>query len=195
MTTYTFYRGDTRSNTILAKAGGFTAWVPLSLPQARSVVTRCDGATTADVVLPIAAHRIIKQLNTQKKIKLLDLTRYVKVIKDHTSIQISTDLTEECGGYASGNIYKIEYDDLYVRDSTAAVATQNPVTLEVTSHFGAMIITDAALLANANVVGITSKGNEVYFLTSIPAAKITKYKASPAARCSFSTAAGVRTVA
>ncbi|NRD71769.1 hypothetical protein HQQ94_00570 [Shewanella sp. VB17] len=173
---YNFYRGDTRTKAELVRAGGFKAWVPLTLTQAISLVNRFNNANTADVDLPCQAHRIKAQVNTSKKAKLLDLTRYVKVIKDRTSVQVSTDLTEECGGYTSGNIFKIQFDNLYAHDANTGIVTANPATLEVISHFGAQIITDTGNLATASIIAITSKGQEVYFLTAIPAKNIIGYK-------------------
>lgn len=173
---YTLYRGDERSPEAIRDAGGFGAWVSLTLTQARALVGRFNNASTDDVDLPRQAHRLIAQVNTGKKAKLLDLTRYVKVIRDRTSVQVSTDLTPECGGYASGNIFKMRFDTLYSHDSQTGLVIHNPDSLEVTSHFGAKVITDTGDLATARLIAITSKGNEVYFLTPIPVANISHCK-------------------
>lgn len=171
---YTFYRGDSRSKVIIDRADGFKPWVPLTLTQARNLVRRFDNSSTSNVDLPLQAHRLLKQINTKKKAKLLDLTRYVKVIKDRTSVQVSTDLTPECGGYTSGNIFKIQFSDLYTHEGVGGQVKHNPESLKVTSHFGAKIITDTGNLDTAKVIAITSKGDEVYFLTPIPAANISE---------------------
>lgn len=170
---YVFYRGDRRDADTIRAAGGFSAWVPLTLTQARNLMTRFNNVSTTPVEVPRPAHRIAHYLaNLKGEAKLLELVRMIKQIKDRTSVQISTDLTDACGGYGSGFKYRIEFNSLYLHDGVGGAAVRDPASLEVVSHFGAKMITDTGDLSTATVIALTSKGNEVSFLTSIPAGNI-----------------------
>lgn len=170
---YVVYRGDRRSAAEIRAAGGFNAWVPLTVTQARNLMTRFNNVSTTPVVLPRPAHRIAAYLAALNgRAKLLELVRMIKQIKDKTSVQISTDLTDACGGYGRGYKYRMEFDTLYLHDGVGGAAVRDPASLKVVSHFGAKMITDTGDLNTATVIAVTSKGDEVSFLTSIPVGNI-----------------------
>jgi hypothetical protein len=112
---------------------------------------------------------------------MLDLVRMVKLEKNRTTIHTSTDLTEDCGGYSSGYIYEIVFADVVYFDKSGR-CTEKPDSLECTSHFNTFLVADDKVLSDSNMIALSSKGNEVSFLTTIPYANIKRYKGRRARR-------------
>jgi hypothetical protein len=170
---YTFYRGDSPEPKDLR--GGFQAWVPLTVVQARDLVRRFSGMQALKVTLPALKKDLQETLNKGAKYTMLDLVRMVKLEKNRTTIHISTDLTEDCGGYSSGYIYEIVFADVVYFDKSGR-CTEKPDSLECTSHFNTFLVADDKVLSDSNMIALSSKGNEVSFLTTIPYANIKRYK-------------------
>ena len=170
---YTFYRGDSRQPKDLRD--GFQAWVPLSVVQARDLIRRFSGMQALKVTLPALKKDLQDTLNKGEKWTMLDLMRMIKLEKNRTTIHISTDLTEDCGGYSSGFIYEIVFDDLVYFDK-GGKCTENPTSLECNSHFNTLVVADDKTLSDSAMIALSSKGNEVSFLTTIPYANIKRYK-------------------
>ena len=170
---YTFYRGDSRDPKDLKD--GFQAWVPLSPVQARDLVRRFSGMPALKLTLPAMKKDLQETLNKGDKYNMLDLVRMIKLEKNRTTIHISTDLTEDCGGYSSGFIYEIVFDDLVYFDNRGR-CNEKPDSLECTSHFNTFVVADDKVLSDSNMIALSSKGNEVSFLTTIPYKNIKRYK-------------------
>lgn len=171
--TYTFYRADDRTDCEIKKANGFKAWVPLEPKQARMLIKRYDNKSIANVELPRRASDFMKKVNNTKKQKLLDLSCGIKVNKDRSTFQISTDLSEDCGGSSNINTFKIQYTNLYIHDFIET--ERNPDSLKVNKPFHVKFITDTGSLDSANVIAVTCK-QEVFFLTQIPQKYIVEYR-------------------
>jgi hypothetical protein len=170
---YTFYRGDSREPKDLRD--GFQAWVPLSVVQARDLIRRFSGMQALKVNLPALKKDLQDTLNKGDKYTMIDLVRMIKQEKNRTTIHISTDLTEDCGGYSSGYIYEIVFDDVVCFDKGGR-CTEHPKSLECNSHFNSLVVADDKVLTESNMIALSSKGDEVSFLTTIPYANIKRYK-------------------
>ena len=173
---YTFYRGDSRTPAEIKAANGFSARVPLTIAQARDLLKRCNGlAPTAKVVLPAQAKGLQDALDSETKYKLLDLVREIKREKSQSTVHISTDLSEDCGGYSSGHIYRIEFEKLNSKSKSGLA--EEPDSVECTSHFDTYVVMETNSTSTAQTIALSSKGKEVSFLTSIPYENISAYKA------------------
>ncbi|AKJ31995.1 hypothetical protein [Caldimonas brevitalea] len=171
---YKFYRGDTRPPQELRN--GFTAWASLSAEQARTLLKRFMG-TRDSVDLPRQAKGLQDAINgSNAAMSLIDLVRQVKIEKNRSTVHISTDLTEECGGYADGYIYEMTFPSLNTL-TTRNVLTSNPPSLECTSPINPLVVLDGDTIDASQTLAISSRGDEVSFLTPIPYACITRYKA------------------
>lgn len=170
---YKFYRGDSREPKDLKD--GFQAWVPLSPQQARDLVRRFSGMQGLKLTLPALKKDLQETLNKGDKFNMLDLVRMIKQEKNRTTVHISTDLTEDCGGYSSGYIYEIVFDDL-VYFENGGRCTEKPDSLECTSHFKTLVVADDKTLSDSGMIALSSKGDEVSFLTTIPYKNIKRYK-------------------
>lgn len=170
---YTFYRGDSREPKDLRD--GFQAWVPLTVVQARDLIRRFSGMQALKVNLPVLKKDLQDTLNKGDKYTMIDLVRMIKQEKNRTTIHISTDLTEDCGGYSSGYIYEIVFDGVVYFDKGGR-CTENPKSLECNSHFNSLVVADDKVLTESNMIALSSKGDEVSFLTTISYANIKRYK-------------------
>ncbi|HTU20106.1 MAG TPA: hypothetical protein VMG10_18725 [Gemmataceae bacterium] len=169
------YRGDTRDPKKLATFGGFTAWVPLNLQEARNVVKRSMGQNF-QIKLPKAAARLEGYFNKQEKLNLLTLGRQIKLEKAGDTFHISTDPTEGCGGYASGYIYAMKFKTLFLIDKNGKAS---PAALKEVTGINSYLVMDTTSLDTATTIAVAIPGQagpEVAFLTTIPMAHIYKYK-------------------
>jgi len=169
------YRGDTRSPSQMKGYGGFTAWVPLNVQQARDVIKRSSGQNFP-ISLPPKAKRLEGYFNEQKNINMLTLGRQIKLEKAGDTFHISADPTEGCGGYASGYIYAMRFRSLYVIDKqgNASVRAMTSVT-----GINSLLVLDTPTMEAATTIAVAipgSAGVEVAFLTSVPIANFYKYK-------------------
>ncbi len=88
---------------------------------------------------------------------------------------ISTDPSDGCGGYSSGNIYSIDCADLNEEPWTTALPGGRLTGGPMARHISLCI--DTPLLINATAIGIkdnrpSSTVNELFFLTPIDIARI-----------------------
>jgi hypothetical protein len=67
------------------------------------------------------------------------------------------------------------FDDLVYFDK-GGKCTENPTSLECNSHFNTLVVADDKTLSDSAMIALSSKGNEVSFLTTIPYANIKRYK-------------------
>ncbi|MBT3380454.1 MAG: hypothetical protein HN742_03740 [Lentisphaerae bacterium] len=171
---YILYRGDTRSPSQLAN--GFQAWVPVSAEVARSIIRKGAGALldNTPIRLPSAASRHEEGLG--KRYNLLTLGRQIKQEKAGDTYHISTDPSEDCGGYTSGNIYAMQFDGLHLLDKTLKPSKK---ALNQVLPLNPLVLINQPTLTNATTIALViggGAGPEVAFLTSIPRQHICKYK-------------------
>lgn len=172
---YVVYRGDSRTPAQLRTYGGFTAWVPLSLQQAREVVRRSYGENF-ELHLPKAAARLEAAFNRSLNLNLLTLGRQIKLEKAGDTFHISTDPTEDCGGYASGYIYAMRFKTLFLVDKAGQVSSG---PLAAVRGINPKLVLDKHGYTEAGTIAVAIPGQggaEVAFLTSIPMANIFKYR-------------------
>jgi hypothetical protein len=153
------YRADTRAPNQI-RASGFKARLPMTIEQARlHLLSYCT-----------------PQSDPQRT--PMDLSR--RIISSPQPEYVSTDPSEECGGYAStkGYVYKIEFPHLTQKVFSTSVLGQtlkkNPNTLWPKLYL------DAAQLWFANIIALKHFGTstrEITFLTSIPVKNIVGYRA------------------
>ena len=108
------------------------------------------------------------------KFGLADVVQFAKAEKSKGTIQISTDLTEECGGYASGYIYKIALDETLYIDGVEAPSDQTSSTW--CPMIRPRLLTNAPTISESTVIGLVARGKEVMFLTPILPDNIPEYK-------------------
>lgn len=177
--TYKFYRGDGRTPAEIKKAGGFTNWkAPLSVAQARSLILR-TADTTVDVDLPEKSDWN-KLIIGNAKYNLGSYANNIKysTAKSHTSSYVSTDPSEDCGGYANeGYVYEVVYDTLYLGAAAtgtfAAPIGATPFKVRVKPK----IVLNTLSLDTSDVVAVCCIG-EVCFFTPILYANVRRYKPS-----------------
>jgi len=168
------YRGDTRSPASLKGFGGFSAWSELDIDGARQVVRRGLGQNFV-IKLPTKAKRLEDLFNSKncQSLTLLTLARQIKLEKAGDTFHISTDPSDQCGGYTSGYIYGIRFKTMYLVDK---LGRAGPCSFDSISRVNTKMVLDAQTLDAANTVAIAIDPDEVAFLTTIPIAQIYKYK-------------------
>lgn len=153
------FRGDTREPATIIKSQGFFAKQPMTLADAKK--------------------HLLEYCGLNKSIKTpLDLSRYI--ISSPKPLYISTDPSEDCGGYSEkGYIYKIEIPKLDVKEFSEAVLGSG-ISVKA-NKFNPILYLNANTLQEASIIALKHYGNvtnEVTFLTSIPLEFITEYKKS-----------------
>jgi hypothetical protein len=179
MTMYTFYRAAGSAPDVYKLREGFKPRVQIELAQIRNMMNNAFKlGPLVGVAIPKEAEVLVKAYALSLQWKPLDLAREIKREKSTTTCHISTDLNEDCGGYASGNyVYKIEFEDLFLggkADITIASGSWNP-------RITPKLVANSSDISTATVIGIAAGGNEVSFLTPIPWANITQCKGPIAA--------------
>jgi len=151
-----FYRGDNRKPEEIKKAGGFKARTERALDLVRSELISCCTSNN-----------------------LADLSQKIRngAVKDR---YISTDETEECGGYSSQEyIYKISFPFLRKQPWDEKIIGEN-INIKVNSFTPELYLdSQATKLKDATIIALKNYANvtkEVTFLTPIPLANITHYK-------------------
>ena len=177
--TFKFYRGDSRTPEDIRSAGGFHAWVPLSVDQARLLIGKTQGSAVGNDQFPPALAESLSAVTIKKA---LDLQLFIKYTKNKTTTpQVSTAPDEDCGGQANGKdakgrpyvIYEIEHGALNVMQ----VGGVRPAVGGDFPHTGMFpkVLINTATLATATVIALLMK-DEIAFLTSIPLTDIKRYK-------------------
>ena len=206
----TLYRADTRPPEEIEAASGFTsraralrqvpgADVDPQLAAARSVADNLINGTNA-YELPENVCNGLQTMVANSKgatVGALDAVRAIKSEKSENTMHVSSDLTESCGGYASGMgpdrrhriTYKIELptDRTYYAfeaDDGGNGMRPKPLPMRAgeqslqdgdASTMKPMLIMDAASPRDANIIALVGGGGagaEMSFLTSIPMAWI-----------------------
>ncbi len=167
------YRGDTRSPAAIKAAGGFAAWVPLNVATARDVIRRALG-WKFPLSFPKAGARLEKEINDLGQMfNLLLLARQIKATKTRDTFHVSTDFTEECGGYSNGYIYAMRFAKMNMSFDSYFV---EPLKKDKLSAVKPRFVMDTPSLATASTIGVAIDKAEIAFLTTIPVAQIIKYK-------------------
>jgi hypothetical protein len=171
---HVLYRGDTRSPAQLKGYGGFSAWVPMSVEEARKVVRRGLGENFV-IKLPGKANRLEKLFNSPEcqSLTLLTLAKQIKLEKAGDTFHVSTDPTEGCGGYASGYIYAMRFKTLFLVDKQRNART---ASFQGLSRVDPKLLLDAQSLDAVSTIAVAIDPDEVAFLTTITIGHIYKYK-------------------
>jgi hypothetical protein len=167
------YRGDTRRPELLFAQGGFKAWEPLTIEEARDLILLYTGLKSlsnccfADKV----KKGLISLETTSETAKRtpLDLSQLI-IRSKQRGPSISTEPTEGCGGYSSGYIYKIDCSGMDPVDWEMAVPG-----LEVSSKstwWPTLCLDSSTTLSSTSSIAIKSKSQkggveEVTFFNSI----------------------------
>lgn len=190
------YRGDTRPpdplnptdagdpRKSIRAAGGFPAWVPLTPLQARTLVQRCSGAPgrLVQFALPSPANQEkINQslIDNTKTINLDTLMADIKKGKSQTTFHSSLTISIDCGGYATGYVYKLQFNLYFLAPTAGALVQPLSNPNQVDRRVGVTQVFDGTTLATSNVIalaGPASTGDaEVSFLTPVTLQDITHY--------------------
>jgi len=163
---YTFYRSY--DDAIPAK--GFEAWVQLELPDIKKLITRFNGKYTAPIIFQETRAKWLSDAifeRNRQPLFLGDLGKLIKSKVDHSTIQISTDLTNEGGGREKKHLYQITCTKtLYFVDPSNGSYQANPASLDI--KVKPKLVMDSPTLANAELIAISLWGHEIAFLTRIP---------------------------
>jgi hypothetical protein len=176
----TFYRGDSRTPSVIKASNGFRAWVPLDVPQARLLIKKSTNAKVADDAFPPALTGALKGAPISK---LIDLQIFIKYTKNKsTTPQISTAPDEDCGGQANGKdssgrpyvIYEIVLPPLNVMLQSGGVRALDKSDIPYQGMFPKVLI-DGLSLDASKIIGVLMK-DEIAFLTEIGTALVPRYK-------------------
>lgn len=154
----TLYRGDTREPGII-KFYGFQVWA-----EAMGNVRTAGG-------LGHYFRQICAQYKTGKTV-----ADWIRVAKNRARPTISTATSEDCGGYDSGYIYKIEFKGLNQFYLDESILPPGPPLKW--NHDGLMVYMDKSTLQDSKFVCIDIKlgTGEHVFCTDVPSLNITSYK-------------------
>lgn len=168
------YRGDSRSPATIKASGGFSAWVPLDVATARQVIRRALGKNF-EISFPKKGKRLQDAFNAKggQNLTLLTLGRQIKLEKANDTFHISTDPSENCGGYASGYIYGMRFKKIYLVDKNNNASSFKKSDL---SRINVKYVLDAETLDAASLIAVAVDPDEVAFLTTISVGHIYKYK-------------------
>lgn len=172
---FTAYRGDTRDiDTLRARFGGqFSAWVPLTLSQAREFVkaTGRNDLRSLSFFGDIENGRICiaeDQVDTWSPGACMEW-KIRSGSGNKKMCILSTELTQSCGGYANGFIHTMHFPDLRPVAWSAAMTGCNVVQRGTTP----ILMMDANTVDAATIMAIMSPAmmftKEIAFFTSIPA--------------------------
>lgn len=171
---YVLYRADTRLPKKLLTDGGFKAWNPVSLELTRKLIKYALGVINVKPGMPNSGSQ------RYEVVGLDALAVQVKYNKDHETIQVSTDMTTDCGGQGSGsNIYKIKFDSLYLLDyrKKPYVSIKNPTFIQWEDMKNPLVVMDKPTLQLSSTIALSCTG-EVFFLTTIPYSNLDEVKLS-----------------
>ena len=187
-----FFRTDSRKPEELLADGGFNAWQKLTGLHAINILRKFCG-NQDDLYLPPVVKSNVNSLKTEKQkynketrknegtgvfypLNMIDLSRLIKAQKTRDSFWISTDYTEDCGGYNSTFKYKINFDDIEkVKINSSIIGSSTPINPKSKPF----VFIDTG----KNTVAVELKGlagGEVSFLTSIPTRNIIEFKPTSA---------------
>ncbi len=171
MAVYTFYRAAGSGPVIYQEREGFKPRVQIELAQVRNLMSNAFDRTDHAVVIPEIAEVMHKAYEAKRDWKPIDIAREIKREKSSTTCHVSTDLGEDCGGYAAGNyVYVIEYEDLYIN-----AILNNPSATDINPRISPKLISNAENIEDATVLAFAAGGNEVSFLTPIALENIVRY--------------------
>jgi hypothetical protein len=177
------YRGDSRSPNVIRAAGGFKAWVPLTVQQSQNFVLKFCGSNAQLQLPPSAALTLSKLSIPGFPLNPGDLSRLIISQKSRDTVHISTALDEGCGGYASlGYVYKMKIENLRFTKITnlVLVKPQDLLNKKFGTGFWPELALDTFKLESSSAIAIKQRGDakELSFLTSIALANIVAYKQS-----------------
>ena len=156
------YRGDSREPDVIAR-DGFQIW-----GDAVAAVSAAGGM--AEFIL----HKLYNAYSNER-----DIERYIVTAKDRARPTISTSRNEGCGGYDSGNIYRIEYmqNELQEYPFDDVIKAYLPtVTGSKFPNFKLYMDRPDIKLAKQIALDLNIATQEVVYFRHVPGSKITQYK-------------------
>ena len=175
----TLYRGDTRTPDQIRTAKCFAPWVITTPDTGRAIILRCIVPRGPAPRLPPPANDTSLQILLDTAAPTLwDVLRNIKNEKTRRTVHVSTDTSQDTGGYSSGYVYKMSFSLNVQALGTGPTTAVNDAS-QLASTVKANVFFDAATLATSSLFGISGgpvdPGVEVAFLTTIPKAYITHY--------------------
>lgn len=175
----TLYRGDSRTPDQIRTAKGFSPWVITTPDTGRAIILRCIAPRGPAPKLPKPADdTTLQALLNSAAPTLWDVLRNIKNEKTRRTVHVSTDTSQDTGGYSSSYVYKMSIG-LNVQALGTGAVTPVAGASDLASAVKANVFFDAATLAMSSLFGISggpvNPGVEVAFLTTIPKAYITHY--------------------
>lgn len=156
------YRGDTREADVIAR-DGFQIW-----GDAVAAISFAGGI--AEFIL----HKLYHAYRNER-----DIERYIVTAKDRARPTISTSRNEGCGGYDSGNIYRIEYtaSELQEYPFDDVIKAYCPSVSGVKfPNFKLYMDRPDLKAAKQIALDLNIDTEEVVYFRHVPGAKITQYK-------------------
>lgn len=171
------YRGDTREPGVI-KFYGFQVWA------------EAVGNVRAAGGLGHYFRRICAEYKNGRT-----LADWIRVAKNRARPTISTANSDDCGGYDSGYIYKIEFKGLNQYYLDESILPPGPALKW--NHDGLMVYMDATTLQEAKVVCIDIKlgTGEHVFCTDVPTLNIPSFKDGKVRGSQFQPLAAVKPMA
>lgn len=164
------YRADRRTLADMKSkySGGFAAWCPLTVAQARTLIGLMMGNTDTT---GLPSH-LVSHFGT--KSKLNDLSAYIKWTKNKTdTVWISTAINTECGGQSSGaTVFKFTID---FKEFDIVGNKLSPLPKGRGSDLQPSLLLDGDTLGGSNLIALNHGPRhdaEVAFLTTIPLSKV-----------------------
>ncbi len=156
------YRGDAREADVIAR-DGFQLWGDA-----------VAGVSAAGGIAEFILHKIYLAYANER-----DIERYIVTAKDRARPTISTSRNEGCGGYDSGNIYRIEYgaNELQEYAFDDVMKAYKP-TLTGTKFPNFKLYMDRADIKTARQIALDLNiaTQEVVYFRHVPGNRITQYK-------------------
>jgi hypothetical protein len=156
------YRGDERAADVIAR-DGFQLWGDA-----------VAGVSAAGGIAEFILHKLYLAYANER-----DIERYIVTAKDRARPTISTSRNEGCGGYDSGNIYRIEYgaSDLQEYAFDEVMKAYKP-TLTGTKFPNFKLYMDKPDIKTARQIALDLNiaTQEVVYFRHVPGNRITQYK-------------------
>ena len=156
------YRGDERAADVIAR-DGFQLWGDA-----------VAGVSAAGGIAEFILHKIYLAYANER-----DIERYIVTAKDRARPTISTSRNEGCGGYDSGNIYRIDYgaNELQEYAFDDVMKAYKP-TLTGTKFPNFKLYMDRADIKTARQIALDLNiaTQEVVYFRHVPGNRITQYK-------------------
>jgi hypothetical protein len=184
------YRGDSRDHNEIHASNGFSAWSPLTIPEAKEMIELFTKARTLQtcsfltkvqrgmLIVPPAVSNPPTSLHTPDSLKEL----IIRSGRSRSTFWISTEITQGGGGMGGGYLYEIPTGNLRLVPWASVNSQLCPMRL------WPELYTDTGSLANASVIALYNASGsikELSYLTSIARSQISGWKMAAALNAAF----------